>query len=57
MDPRERSLVRDLGLVLPDGLVERGYRERQEHPDDGAPGGVRVFESEVWMLREPIGGN
>lgn len=57
MDPRERSLIRDLGLVLPAGFVERGYHERQEDPDEEAPGGVRVFESEVWLFREQIDGN
>lgn len=54
LDPRERSLVRDLGLFLPKGWAERGYHERQEDPDDEAPGGIRIYESEVWMLGEPI---
>jgi len=54
LDRRRRSLVRDLGLVLPTGWRERGYHERQEDPDDEEPGGIRVFESEVWVIGEPI---
>ncbi len=54
LNRRHRSLVRDLGLVLPEGWTGRGYRERQEDPDDEEPGGCRIFESEVWVIGEPI---
>ncbi|QCK87095.1 DUF3916 domain-containing protein [Phreatobacter aquaticus] len=56
LNPRARSLVAELGLILPEGWVEHGYHERQEDPDDEAPGGIRVFEDEIWVLREPIEG-
>jgi hypothetical protein len=52
--PPERSLARDLGLILPPGFVERGYRERSEEED--ADGGLRIYESDIWIIREPIEG-
>jgi hypothetical protein len=54
LDRRHRSLVRELGLVLPQGWTERGYQERQEEPDDAEPGGCRISEGEIWMIGEPI---
>jgi hypothetical protein len=52
--PPERSLARDLGLILPTGFVERGYRERSEEED--AHDGLRIYESDIWIIREPIDG-
>ncbi|MFN3854368.1 MAG: DUF3916 domain-containing protein [Phreatobacter sp.] len=56
LDPAGRSLVRELGLVLPVGFVECGYRERSEEEDPREPGAILMLETEVWILREPIAG-
>lgn len=56
LDPAGRSLARELGLAVPDGFSEAGYRERCEEADEEAPGGTSVFEREVWMVREPPAG-
>jgi hypothetical protein len=52
LDPVQRSLSRELGFRVPLGFIERGFHERMEEEDGDAPGGVRVFEGEVWMIRE-----
>lgn len=54
LDPRERSLLGHLGLSLPAGWVEHGYHQHMEDPDDEEDGKVRVFENEVWVIREPF---
>lgn len=56
LDPAQRSLVRELGLAVPAGFIERGYHERIEEEDPGEPGGMFVHEAEIWVIREPIEG-
>jgi hypothetical protein len=54
LDPSRRSLARELGLLIPAGFEEAGYHERMEDEDEDEPGGVRVTEREIWMIREPV---
>lgn len=52
--PPERSLVQELGLVLPDGFVERGWLDTDTNEDPDEASGWRVFTGEVWMIGEPV---
>ncbi len=58
LDPKKRSLAREIGLKIPKGFVEAGYQERceeeEEEEDEDAPDGLYVFEQEIWMIREPV---
>jgi hypothetical protein len=54
--PPERGLVRELGLVLPESFVERGWLNREEDEDPDEPSGRRIFTNEVWMIGEPVPG-
>jgi len=56
LDPADRSLARELGLEIPEGFIEAGYHERCEEEDEDEPDGLRVYEQEVWMIREPAAG-
>lgn len=53
--PPGPSFAGDLGLVLPPGFAEHGYRERSEFEEDDAPGGIRVYEADIWIIREAFG--
>jgi hypothetical protein len=52
--PPSRSLVRLWGLTLPNGFKERGWHNRDVSTDADEPGGVRIYESQVWILGEPV---
>ena len=48
---RERSLVREWGLVLPERFVEQGFREVIFYEDDdNAEQLVEVHDREVWLV-------
>lgn len=53
LNPNTPSLAHNLGLSIPEGFVEIGYHERTEEDDPDSPGRPRIFEQEIWMIREP----
>lgn len=57
IEAENRSLARELGLQIPEGFAEAGYHARDWEEDPDHPDGERVFEREVWMIREPVPGS
>lgn len=50
----DRSLARRWELRMPDGFTKRGWHNRDVSTDDDELSGVRAYESEVWILGEPV---